>query len=73
MKQYVQVEITGNLKEDITAVFHYHQDEETLKHVLKVAEEAKRTSNRFGVEPEEAEQAGLLHEISNIVPANMML
>lgn len=73
LKPFVQVEITGNLKEDIAAIFHCHQDEETLKHVLKVAEEAIRISKRFGVEPEEAEQAGLLHDISNIVPVNLML
>jgi putative HD superfamily hydrolase of NAD metabolism len=73
LKQYVQVKITGNLKEDIAAIFQYHQDEETLKHVLKVAEEAIRISNRFGVEPEEAEQAALLHDVSNIIPVNRMV
>ena len=46
---------------------------ETLEHTLKVAGEAHRLAKLYGVDPVEAEQAALLHDISNVIPIPTML
>jgi predicted HD superfamily hydrolase involved in NAD metabolism len=73
-KQYVDgIIFTTNLKNDIENFLNYHNKKETFEHTIKVANEASRIALLFDADPELAEQAGLLHDISNVIPkANMM-
>lgn len=74
LKPYVlNVELSNDLSQNIHSFFEAHNDPETLKHTLDVAAEAKRVAGLFGADPEKAEQAGLLHDISNVVPVSEML
>lgn len=73
LKRYVQIKLTGNLKDDITALFTSHQDQRTLNHVLKVASTAINVAKKYGADPAKAEQAALLHDISNVIPVDEML
>ncbi|NUU79770.1 bis(5'-nucleosyl)-tetraphosphatase (symmetrical) YqeK [Paenibacillus xylanilyticus] len=74
LKPYVMnVKLSNDLRNDIHSFFEAHHDQETLQHTLTVATEAKRVAGLFGAHPQKAEQAGLLHDISNVVPVNEML
>jgi len=73
LQESVRIEITGKLREDISELFVNHNDSETLNHVLKVASVALRVATRFGVDSNKAEQAALLHDISNVIPVDRML
>lgn len=65
--------LSGDLTQDIQTFFTLHQDSETLQHTLKVAAEARHVAGLYGVDPVGAEQAGLLHDISNVIPIKNML
>ncbi|MGF9697891.1 bis(5'-nucleosyl)-tetraphosphatase (symmetrical) YqeK [Paenibacillus sp. MABNR03] len=74
LKPYVMnVKLSNDLRKNIHSFFEAHHDQETLQHTLTVATEAKRVAGLFGADPQKAEQAGLLHDISNVVPVNEML
>lgn len=74
LKPYVlNCGFSNNFKNNIHSFFVTHNDYETLKHTLTVASEAKRVAGLYGVDPFKAEQAGLLHDISNVVPVSEML
>ncbi|TFE19661.1 bis(5'-nucleosyl)-tetraphosphatase (symmetrical) YqeK [Cohnella luojiensis] len=64
---------SDNLLDAITNFFTVHNDIETLNHTLKVASEAQRVAKLYDVDPAKAEQAALLHDISNVIPISDML
>ncbi|MFB5678346.1 HDIG domain-containing metalloprotein [Paenibacillus terreus] len=74
LEPYVKdLKITGDLEADIKSFFLSHGDPETLDHTLKVANEAEQVAKMYNVDPEKAKQAGLLHDISNVVPVREMM
>ncbi len=73
LKPYMTVKVTGNLEMDVSALLAKHQKFETMNHVLKVARLAKETAARIGIDVKCAEAAGLLHDISNIIPVDEMV
>ncbi|MGB7605393.1 MAG: bis(5'-nucleosyl)-tetraphosphatase (symmetrical) YqeK [Lutisporaceae bacterium] len=52
---------------DSNRLLKYHNQEEVAEHSLKVASEAVKIADRFGLNTEEAELAGFLHDISKII------
>lgn len=62
------IELGHGLREDVREFLTAHSRLGTLKHVEQVAEEAMRLAKRFGVDPDAAEQAGLIHDISAVIP-----
>jgi len=56
------------LQADVSAFLHAHNRAHTLAHVHQVAAEAVRLAQHFGADPVKAEQAGLLHDISAVIP-----
>ncbi|SFL55224.1 hypothetical protein SAMN03159341_107100 [Paenibacillus sp. 1_12] len=40
---------------------------------MNVVHEASRIASLFGIDPELAEQVGLLHDISNVIPKTKMM
>ncbi|MGR6543811.1 bis(5'-nucleosyl)-tetraphosphatase (symmetrical) YqeK [Paenibacillus tundrae] len=68
-----EIQFSGDLKKDIKSFFAAHKDGKTLAHTLSVASEAKRVATLYGADPVKAEQAALLHDISNVVPVAEML
>ncbi|MDP4098218.1 bis(5'-nucleosyl)-tetraphosphatase (symmetrical) YqeK [Paenibacillus sp. P96] len=74
LEPYVQgLKISEDLETDIKSFFLVHDDIETLDHTLKVANEAERVAKLYGLHPGKAKQAGLLHDISNVVPVSDMM
>ncbi|WP_309119395.1 bis(5'-nucleosyl)-tetraphosphatase (symmetrical) YqeK [Paenibacillus sp.] len=67
------IEFSGDVREDVQALFEAHHDQETLDHTLHVANEAVRIARRFGVDETLASEAALLHDVSNVVPIQWML
>lgn len=59
---------TGYLRADSARFLTLHGYAFTAGHCTQVAAEAKRLATRFGANPEQAEQAGLLHDISAVIP-----
>ena len=63
--------LTGNLELDVTAVLTHHHLPKVAAHVARVAREAGQLATRFGIDPEQAETAAWLHDISAVVPNNV--
>lgn len=59
---------TGHLRRDVATFLALHNCADTAGHVVQVAAEAKRLAERFGASVEGAEIAGLLHDISAVIP-----
>ncbi len=59
---------SGELGQDVTAVFNHHHMPHVARHVARVAQEAKRLAKQFGADSAGAETAGWLHDISGVVP-----
>jgi predicted HD superfamily hydrolase involved in NAD metabolism len=59
---------TGHLARDMAHFLHQHGLPETAGHCAQVAAEAKRLAADFGADPVAAEAAGLLHDISAVIP-----
>jgi predicted HD superfamily hydrolase involved in NAD metabolism len=73
-KQYVEgINFNQNLKNDIENFLNYHNENETFEHTIKVANEASRIASLLDIDPELAEQAGLLHDVSNVIPIAKMM
>jgi predicted HD superfamily hydrolase involved in NAD metabolism len=64
------IELGHGLREDVRKFLTGHSRLGTLKHVELVAEEGIRMAKRFGVDPNAAEIAGLVHDISSVIPYN---
>ncbi len=67
------VEQGRGLQADVSAFLQAHNRAHTLAHVQQVAAEASRLARRFGADGVKAEQAGLLHDISAVIPNNRRL
>jgi predicted HD superfamily hydrolase involved in NAD metabolism len=59
---------SGDAKADVRRLLLHHDLPRVAEHSFHVSEEAKRLAEQFGVNPAEAEIAGLLHDISAIIP-----
>ena len=59
---------TGHLRRDVATFLTLHNQVHTAGHVAQVAAEARQLAERFGAVTEEAEVAGLLHDISAVIP-----
>ena len=59
---------TGNLRRDVAIFLALHGCADTAGHVAQVAAEAKRLAASFGASVEAAEVAGLVHDISAVIP-----
>ncbi len=64
---FQDIPLTGDTRGNMIAVLRHHGCEQTIAHSLQVAGEARRLAQRFGAQPEQAEIAGWLHDISAIV------
>ncbi len=62
------VTMTGDIHNDVAALLTYYGREVTLEHSGRVAREAKRLATLWGANPEDAEVAGWLHDISAVIP-----
>ncbi len=58
----------GQMLPDIQAFLTYHQCPNTLTHSLRVAQQAHKLAVSWGADPNAAEIAGLLHDISAVIP-----
>lgn len=59
---------TGRLRHDVATFLTLHDHAHTAGHVAQVAAEAQRLAARFGASSTAAEVAGLLHDISAVIP-----
>jgi predicted HD superfamily hydrolase involved in NAD metabolism len=62
------VPISGVIEEDVTTFLTSFGYAHTLRHSRDVAQEASRLAHRFGENQALAKSAGLLHDISAVVP-----
>jgi predicted HD superfamily hydrolase involved in NAD metabolism len=67
------IELGHGLRNDVREFLTAHSRLGTLRHVELVAEEAMRLAKRFGADPAAAEQAGLIHDISAVIPYDRRL
>ncbi|MBI4928006.1 MAG: bis(5'-nucleosyl)-tetraphosphatase (symmetrical) YqeK [Anaerolineae bacterium] len=67
------VVFNGDVAADAAALLLRHGREHTLAHCARVAGEARRLAERWGVNAAAAETAGWLHDISAVVPPNQRL
>lgn len=65
--------VTNNIENDSNRFFAHHDKQDIAEHCSKVAKEAKRLSEQFGICQETAETAGFLHDISRVIPDNEYL
>lgn len=61
-------ELTGNPARDMATFLDARNLPEVAGHCAQVAAESRRLANRFGVNPTDAEVAGLFHDISAVIP-----
>lgn len=59
---------TNRLRDDIRSFLSLNGCEKTAEHCMDVGTEARRIALRFGADPEAAETAGWLHDISAVIP-----
>lgn len=64
---------TGNHREDCRLLLEQHGCGETVAHSYEVAEECRRLAQCFGLDGEQAEVAGLYHDISAVYPNSARL
>lgn len=61
--------LTGDIARDVVAFLEWHGCPQTAIHSAAVAAEAGRIAALVGVEPTRAAQAGWLHDVSAVIPA----
>lgn len=61
---FESIELKGQVQE----FFDYYNKQETAIHSIEVAEEAKKLARQFGLSEDKAFIAGLLHDISVVIP-----
>ena len=69
-KLLLGIELTGDLKSDVSAFLTGNGCPATALHSMEVGEEARITALRFGGDPQAAEAAGWLHDISAVFAAD---
>lgn len=67
------VALTGNVQTDMMTLLSHHGCVKTVGHSMRVAAEAKRLAQHWHVDPNSAEIAGWLHDISAIVPTDQRI
>jgi predicted HD superfamily hydrolase involved in NAD metabolism len=65
--------VSGNLAQDVDTAFLAYGNRITREHVQRVAKLAPELARRFGVDPQAAETAALLHDIGGVVPRGSMV
>ena len=63
-----QALVTGDMRHDVIHFLVESGLPDTAAHVIDVADEAVRLATMFGVSQRQAELAGLLHDISAVIP-----
>jgi len=63
------LQLTGNVSQDVPAFLHHHHHPATALHCQQVAAEARRVAASAKVSLVQAETAGWLHDVSAIFPA----
>lgn len=63
-----RISFTNNLEQDVAQFLIVNGCPNTAYHSLRVASAARRLAERFGVDPDAAAAAGLLHDISAVFP-----
>ncbi len=67
------IRFTGDVPTDVRALFLKWGLSHTSEHCMRVSKEASQLARRFSINVGEALAAGLLHDISNIVPRSEMV
>lgn len=67
------VPLTDSVQVDMTTLLSHHGHAKTVGHSMRVAAEAKRLAQHWGEDPASAEIAGLLHDISAIIPVDQRI
>ena len=62
------IQLTGDLESDMLALQTATGHANVAEHCQRVSVEAAKLAERFGADPEKARIAGLLHDISDIIP-----
>jgi predicted HD superfamily hydrolase involved in NAD metabolism len=65
--------LAESLAGEVTNYLSQHGCPKTAEHSARVAAEARRLAQRFAADPDEAEQAGWLHDISAVIPVDRRL
>ncbi len=60
--------LTGNWREDVVSFLQSHGMGETAEHCVRVGQEARALAIQVGADPEKAEIAGYLHDVSAVFP-----
>lgn len=63
------VPFTGDVRSDMVALLRHHGQAATAEHSLRVAGEAQRLAQRYGVAAHLAALAAWLHDISAVIPS----
>jgi len=63
-----EIEFTGNMKQDIQQFLTANHSPGTAEHCMDVGTEARRIAQLYYADPERAELAGWLHDISAVFP-----
>jgi predicted HD superfamily hydrolase involved in NAD metabolism len=64
---------TGDLRTDATAFLIHNGYTNTADHCTSVAAQARQLAEQFGADPESAQAAGWLHDISAVIPVSQRL
>ncbi len=62
------IKFTGDIVTDTTNLQTAHDHLNVAEHCMRVAGEAQQLARKFGADTEKARLAGLLHDISDIIP-----
>jgi predicted HD superfamily hydrolase involved in NAD metabolism len=62
------IELTGDLRTDVRSFLEHHHYPKIAQHSLRVGDAAHALAQRFGVNPDSAQAAGYLHDVSVIFP-----
>lgn len=71
---YIQaMDLSGNIKADITSFLTLNGKQETANHCISVANSSEKIANRFGLDKSAAVISALLHDISSVMKPQDML
>ena len=65
--------LSGSLRDDMTIFLTQRGHAKTAGHCIDVGVEAKRLAEQFGIDIHAAEVAGLLYDISAVIPNSQRL
>jgi predicted HD superfamily hydrolase involved in NAD metabolism len=65
------IELTGDIQNDILGFMSLKGNEDLVEHITKVADAAKNIAWRYEVCEEKAFTAGLLHDIGRLIPSKL--